>query len=224
MNNFTENIISGVIGGLVVYFFQVIREIIKEKKQKIESNKVGNQVSKYLDEKFLLNYEPGGLSIEKIIQDFGEPTEKYKYPYDSDDNEYLVIYKYKFVNAVVLFSTIENNSSIVSITVNSSKNKKHPVLCPYTFDEKEKHFGNARITSEIIENERCFEKESYTNWAYSAIQAKFFQREIKHFTFTYFVCDIGIENIDEMKGKVIDQICISTVMEVFPIINFYEMV
>ncbi len=222
MNNFIENIISGIIGGVVVYLIQIFKENRKEKKIKFENDKVGKRDSKFIDENFLYNYQPGSLSIEKVIQDFGQPIEKYEYPVDFENNINVTIYKYKFVNAVILFSTSKNESSVISITLNSSSSKLHPVILPYTFDESDKYFGDARITREIIENERRFEKESYTNWMYAAIQSKYFNREIKYLTFTYVVCSTDVESIADMENKIIDQLCISANMDIYPIINFMK--
>lgn len=224
MNNLFENIISGVIGGIVVYSIQLISENKKEKKRNLENNKVGKKDTKYIDPNFLYNYQPGSLAIEKVIQDFGQPKNKYEYPVDFENDISVLIYEYKFVNAVVLFSTEIDRSSVISITLSATKNDLHPVVCPYTFDEQEKYFGDAKITSEIIDNERSFESESYINWVYSALKAKYFNREIKYFTFTYIVCLPNIEKTEDMKDKIIDQICISTNMDIAPVINFYDMV
>lgn len=61
MNNFFENLISGIIGGLLVYSIQLVKENRKEKKLKFQSDKVGKKDSKYIDENFLYNYQPGSL-------------------------------------------------------------------------------------------------------------------------------------------------------------------
>lgn len=231
MSAFNETIITGiittVIGGLIVYLVQIGRENRKEKKQHRQKNKVGKTNSKFIDEDFLVNYHPVALSLQKVLEDFGQPDQKYEQPVFNKDFESIdtvLIHQYKLLNAVILFSTFRDDQSIISITLNAVSDKKHPVKCPYTFDEGLRNFGNAKITGEIIANKTHFEHHGFINWVYAAIQSKYFNREIKHLFFTYIVCLPGIDTPENMEGQIIDQLCISSNENVYPIINFYDMI
>ncbi len=230
MTTFQESIVTGIIGGIVsgllIYIIQIILEYIKEKKISAENKKVGKSVEKYITEDFLYNYEPGKLTIEKVIQDFGQSDEK---TLSIDDLEIenqkkVVLYKYNFNNAIVIFSTFKDESTITSITINSSFIKSHPVKFRFSFSDTDEYFGKALISQEIISNKINLTTEKYVNWVYSALQTKCFHREIKHLYFSYIVCDNDIEIENDMLNKKIDQICISTIQNVCPVINFYEMI
>lgn len=231
MTNLEENLligtISGVVAGLVVYFIQLFVSKRAEKKEKKEKKKVGEKTDKYIDEDFICNYLPQNLDIDKILEDFGQPIQKIDdtvtIKWDNNRIRELTIYQYKFINAVILFSTFKNESTIISLTINSNYNKSHPVKFSFAFAGKDVYFGQAKINDEIINNKIDFETQSYVNWAFAAIRAKFFYREIKELTFTYVVCDI-VDSEKEMKDKIIDQLCISGNEDVYPIIYFYDMI
>lgn len=231
MTNLQENIIigivSGIVAGLVVYFIQFIITRRVEKKEKKEKKKVGEKTDKYIDEDFIYNYLPQNIEIDKILEDFGQPIKKTEdsvtIKWDNAKIQEITIYQYKFINATILFSTFKNESTIISVTINSIYNKSHPIKFSFGFAGKDVYFGQAKINDEILNNKIDFEKQSYTNWAYAAIRAKFFYREIKELTFTYVVCDI-MDSEEEMKDKIIDQLCISGNEDVYPIIYFYDMI
>ena len=116
-----ENIVSGVIGGLFVLLIQYLVEHLKNKKNSKNSLIVGNQELKIIDKKFLYTYEPHKISIEKVIEDFGQPIKKYN---DEFDDFKLELYQYNFQNAKVLFSKSNESSEIISITLFSTNDKK----------------------------------------------------------------------------------------------------
>lgn len=231
MTNFEENLfigtISGIIAGLIVYFVQFFFSKRIEKRKNKDKNRVGKKTDKYIDKEFILNYLPQGLKIEKVLEDLGQPIQKKEYSveikWETNKIREIEIYQYKFINAVILFSTFKNENTVISVTINSRYNKSHPVIFSFAFADSEIYFGQATINNEIINNKVNFKAESYTNWAFSAISSKFFNREIKDLTFTYVVCDI-IESEEEMKDKVIDQLCISANEDICPIIYFYDMI
>lgn len=230
MTNFQETLIiatiSALVAGLIVFFIQLIISKNFERKQKKEKNKVGKKTDKYIDEDFILNYLPSQIDIEKVFEDFGKPLQKTDTTVEikwNNSTQEITIYEYKFKNAVILFSTFKNESAVISLTINSNYNKAHPVKFSFAFEEKTVYFGKAKINNEIVANRTNYISESYVNWAYSAIQSKYFYREIKHFTFTYIVCDF-INSENEMMGKVIDQLCISCNEDVCPVIYFYDMI
>lgn len=227
MSDLVQNIISGIVGGTVVLVIQFVISWKIENKKKEDIKKVGRKSDKHIDEDFILNYLPQNIEINKIIDDFGQPQKKYPefttLKWDNNRECELSIYQYEFVNAVVLFSTFKNGSTVISITINSSYNKSFPINIGFGFGDKKGYLGLSKVNEEIINNKIEFLSESYTNWAYSAVKSKFFYREIKGLTFTYVVCNI-IENEDEILGQVIDQLCISANEDVCPIIYFYDMI
>lgn len=231
MTNLEENlfigIISGIVAGLVVYFIQLFVSNKAEKKEKKEKRKVGKKTDKYIDEDFIYNYLPQNIEIDKVLEDFGQPIQKIEdivtIKWDDNKTRELTIYQYKFINAVVLFSTFKNESTIISVTINSNYDKLHPVKFSFAFAGEDLYFGQAKINDEIINNKIDFESQCYVNWAYAAIRSKFFYREIKNLTFTYVVCDI-VDSDNNMKDKIIDQLCISGNEDVYPIIYFYDMI
>jgi len=230
--NFNESLIVGIIScvvaGLILYALQIVVQNIKDKKAQSEKNKVGKTVEKYIDEDFLYNYEPGNIIIEKIIEDFGQPQNKYDdtndfFKEDSETLYQLTIYKYNFTNAIVLFSTLKNESSIISVTINGATIKSHLVKCRFSFAEEDQYFGEAKITNEVLENKTGFWSHSFINWAFAVIQARYFYPKIKHLNFTYIVCDSNIDE-NEILGKSVDQLCVSAISSVCPFIYFYDMI
>lgn len=228
VETFIISVISAFLVGLVLFFIQVQFQKKSEQKAKLGKNKLGKIEEKYIDKDFLYNYEPGKLSIEKVIEDFGQPNEKVEsfddFELDEKERRDLILYTYKFTNAVIIFSTYKNESSVISITVNADYLKKHPVKCRFSFAEDDEYFGKAKITQEIIKEKVNFKREMFINWAYSAIQSRYFYRELKHLTFTYVVCNSDMETENDMLDRQIDQLCISVVQNVCPIIYFYDMI
>lgn len=226
METLITGTIGGIVAGLVILLIQFLVERQKEKVKTNEEKRLGKRTDKYIDEDFVYNYLPGFLSIEKVIADFGQPSKIYEdtviIKWDDDKTRDLTIYHYDFINAVILFSTFKNESTVISVTTNSSFSKSHPVKLGFAFADKDVYFGEAKINEEILSNKTKFEKEMFRNWGYAAIQAKFFYREIKGLTFTYIVCDF-IESEKEIMNKNIDQLCISVDEDVYPIIYFYDM-
>jgi len=185
---------------------------------------VGKSTEKILHQNFLYNYVPGSITMNKIIEDLGQPvgkTIKYVERKWSEEKEFNYnIYKYKFSNAVVLFTTELNDENVISISLISKIDKSHPIKCRYSFAEDDIIFGEAVISKNIIENTEKFQKENYINWNYSAITARYADyRPIKNLSFTYFIYN-HYEDKSEMLNKEIDGICISTMNDIKPIIHF----
>lgn len=230
MSKIIETLITGIIGGivsgLVVFLIQFLVERRKENEKTNEGKRLGKRTDKYIDEDFINNYLPGFLSLEKVIEDFGQPSKIFEdsviIKWDNNKTRELTIYHYDFINAVIEFSTFKDESTIISVTTNSNFSKSHPVKFSFAFADKDVYFGEAIINDEILSNKTKFEKEMFSNWGYSAVQAKFFYREIKGLTFTYIVCDL-IDTEKEILNKKVDQLCISVNEDVYPIIYFYDM-
>lgn len=231
MSQITETLItgilSGVVAGLFILLVQFFVEGRREKAKNNEQKRLGKRTDKYIDADFVSNYLPEFLSIEKIIGDFGQPSRIFEdsvvIKWDNNKTRELSIYHYDFINAVIQFSTFKNESTIISVTTNSNFSKSHPVKLGFAFADKDVYFGQAIINDEILNSKIKFEKEMFTNWGYTAVQAKFFYREIKGLTFTYVVCDF-IDSEKEIINKKIDQLCISVNEDIYPIINFYDMI
>lgn len=208
--------VVAIITSLVTYFSGI--------EEKISASVIGVGERKNLHKDFLYNYVPGEVTISKIIEDLGQPLVKIKDDIEqewNDNNKFeFWVYKYKFSNAVVLFTTELEDENIISISLICKPDKKHPIKCRYSFEEEDKFFGEATITENIIKNSENFKSESYASWMYTAITARFADfRPIKYLHFTYFIY-FKYENETEMKNQEIDGICISTMEDVMPIIHF----
>lgn len=208
--------VVAIITSLITYFSGI--------KQKIAASVIGMGERKNLHQDFLHNYVPGEVTISKIIEDLGQPLVKIKDDIEqewNDNNKFeFWVYKYKFSNAVVLFTTELEDENVISISLICKPNKKHPIKCRYSFEEEDKFFGEAIITENIVKNSENFKSESYASLMYTAITARYVDfRPIKHLHFTYFIY-FKYENEAEMKHQEIDGICISTMEDVMPIIHF----
>ena len=206
-----------LLGSIITYFLPT---------KKSQNNIIGKSVERILDEDFLYNYLPGRITINKIIEEFGEPDFKYKDSIEQDWNDNkkvkFLVHKYKFSNALILLTTGLKDKQVISISLISSLDKKHPIKCMYSFAEDEKYFGEAKISQNIIDNAVEFEHNSYASWTYSAITSRYIDyRPIKYLNFTYFTYN-NYENKDEMKNQIIDGMCISISNNIKPIINFDE--
>ncbi len=189
-----------------------------------KNNIIGTAPEKVLHEDFLYNYVPGNIIISKIIEDLGHPKVKLKDYVElewQDKKKFkFFVYKYKFANAVVLFTTEEKDENIISISLISKLDKKNPIKCRFSYAEDDKNFGEAVITDNIIENSIDFKHQNYASWMYSSITARYANyRPIKYLEFTYFIYNPS-KNKNDMKNKKIDGICISTMSDIKPIIHF----
>jgi len=172
---------------------------------------------------FLYKYIPGEVTIDKIIEHFGQPnsivSDELKFEYSNDILK-LTIYRFKFSNAVVLFTTELNDPNLLSVSLVSKNFDKYPILCRYSFAEDDKLFGKAKITQNILDNLEEFENENYISWCYSAITSRYIEyRPIKYLHLTYFSYN-PYKNAQEMSDAIIDGICISTISDLRPIISF----
>jgi hypothetical protein len=213
-----ENIVSGVIGGLFVLLIQYLVEHLKYKKNSKNSLIVGNQGLKIIDKNFLYTYEPHKISIEKVIEDFGQPIKKYN---DEFDDFKLELYQYNFQNAKVLFSKSNESSEIISITLFSTNDKKNPVLCRISFEDDDIEFGKAKINDTIIKESIDLENSMTQLGNVCIIKSKYFYRQIKHLTFSY---EIGgnYESLEDTKDEIINQVCVSQMQNVNPMFTFYD--
>lgn len=190
------------------------------------NTKIGKPKESILYQDFLYNYVPGEMTMSRIFEDLGQPIAKIKDFVERDWKNKkkfkFFVYKYKFHNAVVLFTTELKNDNVISVSLISKGDKMNPIRCRYSYAEDDKLFGEALITEKIIDNSTEFENQNYASWNYSAITARYADyRPIRDLAFTYFIYNL-YENKTEMKGQKIDGICITTMSDVKPIIHFND--
>lgn len=213
-----ENVISGIIGGFVVLLFQLGFDFFKTQREKTKRLKVGNSDLLILDKEFLYKYEPHKYSIEKIISEFGQPFRKYKENFGDFEVE---VFQYNFKNAKVLFSKNTDTDSIISTTLFSTDDKKNPILCRLSVEDEKLEMGKALINDTVIQNVIKWENFPTPFLTNCIVQAVFFYREIKHLTFSYQIGG-SYESLEETKGQKIEQVCISQLPNVTPMLSNHD--
>jgi len=220
-NAYFQNIFSGVIGGLIVLFVQKLTEKkekksekIKQDKEKIENSIVGKKDLKILSQDFLYQYEPGKITIEKLIEDFSQPQRKYQ----SEDYENYI---FEFQNAKLEVISSKEFSNIVALTVFSKLDNNHPINCRLSFEEEDEILGKAKISEVIIENQ--FKFESYnTQLGYETIIGTTnAYRQTKHLKY-YYLIGGNFTNIEETKGELISQVCVTEIDDIYSFFSFYD--
>lgn len=218
--DFLNNLISGIIGGIIVLLIQQLIDYRKKYTEEQQNRMVGKPVLKFLDKNFLYNYEPGKISIEKIFNDFGSPYKKSKGI--DDDGKTLCFYKYIFENAKVEFTTYENESTILSVTLFAYYDKSNPVLCLFFPSEEDEFLGKAKINDSIIENEVSFENFSSPRDSFAIIKSRNAgYPTIKHLFFCYQIQG-NFDTIHDTKGQLIEQICITQLSSICPTFPIWE--
>ncbi len=223
-----ERLIIAIVGGVIALvlriIYELVRDMIKERKENrkkaIEEREkltVGSKRLKIIGQNFLYQYEPGKISIEKILEELGSASVKIE---DEFSGEKIVIYKYDFENAKVLFSTYLNQSDIISITLFALPNGD-PIDCRLSYEDDDAIMGQAVISDVILKDLTDFETESNMNESYSHIKAKYFYRQIKHLTFVYRI-ENKYENAQAAKGQVIQQVCITLNDDIYPMFDFFD--
>lgn len=218
MNETIKNIIIGAAGGLIVLLFQFLIDFLKNKKNEKENLVVGSSNPKILSKQFLYDYEPGKVSIEKIIQDFGQPN---RIQDDIEDEQKLKLYFYIFKNAKVLITTHDKESEILSITLFSTKDLKNPVLCRLSYEEDDEIMGKAKLTDSILRDSISIENQDTIHEQTTIIKSKYFFKQIKHLTFSYSI-NGHFEKLVDAKGQLIQQVCVSQVENIAPMISFFD--
>lgn len=233
-----SEIISGVAGGLIVYAIQYLVELRRrmnetreKEKAAFEAGRKGASFIQFADPAIIETFLPGKVTIEKVIAELGQPDSTYddflpseKVSMSSDIKVH--VYKYQFCNAVLLFSTYIGKSELVSLTV-ANNNKEntigHLVQCFFSPEsETDGGFvGLATVEQTIIAGSYNCWNELFKDWGYSAIQARYNYRYIKHLNVTYFIYDI-VKTKEEFRGKRIEQVCVSTVSNVHPFVYYYD--
>ena len=113
-----------------------------------------------------------------------------------------------------------NQETVISISLISWFDKKHPVNCRYSFAEDDKVFGEATFSQNILDNLHNFKSELFAQWSYSSIVSRYGDyRPIKYLYFAYWNYNY-FEDSKELLNKKIEGICITTTSSVTPIIHF----
>ena len=218
MTETVKNIIIGAVGGLIVLLIQLLIDYFKNRKNNKENLIVGNSNLKILNRDFLYDYEPGKVSIEKIIQDFGQPN---RIQDDFEDEKKLKQFFYIFRNAKVLITTYDKESEVISITLFSTKDVKNPVLCRLSYEEDDEIMGKAKLTDSILRDSINIENQESIHEQTTVIKSKYFFKQIKHLTFSYSI-DGHFEKLVDAKGQLIQQVCVSQVERITPMLPFFD--
>ena len=214
-NSFFQNVLSGIIGGILILIIQKYTDKNEKNKERINNNTVGNKKLKILSKDFLYEYEPNGITVEKIIEEFGKPIKVFNAQNNSKSNIF------EFQNAKVeIFEDLERNS-ITSITVFSKRDKEFPINCRVSFEEEEKILSEARISEVIIKD--CFFFESYNTplCSETIIGCSNSYRQTKHLKYFYLI-EGEFSSITETKNEIIRQVCVTQYEKVHPFFSIQE--
>lgn len=213
-NSYFQNILSGVIGGLIVLGIQKRSDKREKEKEKIEQSIVGKKELKILNKDFLYQYEPGKITIEKLIEDFGQPQRKYK----SQEYENLI---FEFQNAKLAVINSTEFNSIVALTVFSKLDNKYPINCRLSFEADDELLGKAKISDVIIDNHFGFESYNTQLGFETIIGTRNNYRQTKHLKY-YYLIGGNFDNIEETKNEVINQVCVTEIDDVYSFFSFYD--
>lgn len=214
-NSFFQNVISGIIGGLVVYIIQRKTDKKIKANENIASSIVGKKELKILSKDFLYKYEPDKITVEKIIEEFGKPIKIFKAENNCKSNIF------EFQNAKVEIFEDLNYNSITSITVFSELDVKYPIKCRVSFEDDEKNLGEAKISDIVIKD--CFFFESYnTPLGYETIiGCSNNYRQTKHLKYFYQI-DGQFKSVEETKNEIIKQVCVTQLENIHPFFSYYD--
>jgi hypothetical protein len=200
-NGYIQNILSGIVGAAIFYFLQKWLDKKDKKKEHLQNSIVGRKDMKILAPDFLYQYEPGGITIEKIIEEFGQPVNK------TDWVEDQVIYFFEFQNAKIAMNVEKQGGDIISITALSRLDNKHLVNCRLSFEEDDEALGKASISDVIIKDHFLFDSQMSQVGYYTTIGCSNAHRPSKHLTF-YYEIEGKFDSIQEAKGEIIKQVCV----------------
>lgn len=213
-NSFFQNFVSGITGGLIIYFIQKKSDKKNREIEKLRNATVGKKDLKILDKDFLYNYEPGNITIDKIIDDFGKPIRISKYQeYKSN------IFEFKNAKVDIVEAIADN--SILSITVYSKLDDEFPINCRLSYEEEDAILGKAKI-SEVIIRDSMFFKSYDTQLGYETIIGTFNSyRQTKHLNYFYQI-DGKFTTIEDSKDAVIKQVCVTQLEACHPFFSFRD--
>lgn len=213
-NPYFQNIFSGAIGGLIVWLVQNRSDRKRKNKEDLEKSIVGKKSLKILSQDFLYQYEPGKITVEKLIEDFGQPQRKSKY----EEHENLF---FEFQNAKLEVINNTEYNSVTALTVFSKLDIKYPINCRLSFEEEDQILGEAKISDIIIDNHIYF--ESYpTQLGYETIIGTINAfRQTKHLNYFYMIGG-KFDNVEDTKNEIINQVCVTNNRDIYSFFNFYD--
>lgn len=238
MNDFVLSVLSGIIGGLTVLLFQRYWDFNDRKKQDAknflekqleqERNKIIDPTRniKFVDTNIVNSLLPG-TSIVKMKDILGTPEYYRKEIMDRDTENFIQtnVYNYNFLNGEILI-TSKNDTSIDSITIQSSLDDNHPIKLIYPFNEHATGFlGEVYITEGILSSYVSSFSQITARDAYFGIES-YFGNIGKYYNYTFFASDIEkIREYEKNKdfkiflNSVIYSFCISSIQNFSPYIG-----
>lgn len=214
-NSFFQNVLSGTVGGLIVFLLQRFSDKKIKSQELINNTLVGNKNLKILSNDFLYQYEPNKITVDKIIEEFGKPIKVF---FGKDNYKTNI---FEFQNAKVEIFEDLDSSSIISITVYSKLVKKFPINCRVSFEDDEKILGEAKISNVIIKD--CFFFESYNSpLGYETIiGCSNSYRQTKYLKYFYQI-DGEFKSVEETKGEIIKQVCVTQIHDVYSFFSVHD--
>ncbi|WP_343566613.1 hypothetical protein [Sphingobacterium sp.] len=213
-NPYFQNISSGIIGGLIVLAFQQFSDRRTKNRERIEHSIVGKKSLKILSQDFLYQYEPGKITIAKLMEDFGQPQRKY---FDNEHNNYI----FEFRNAKLEVISRPKDESVIALTIFSRLDEKYPINCRLSFEEEDQILGEAKISDSIISNSVHFESY-HTNLGYETIIGCYNSyRQTKHLRYYYQISG-KFDTIEQAKNEVIVQVCVTEESDIYSFFSYYD--
>lgn len=207
-------LVLGLFAGLLVYFSRHFLEQKKMKGIKLDAWKIGRKTPVFLDEDFLINMEPGKLTITDIIKEYGDAVEFVKYGLQK-------LHRYNFNNACVQFGVSSESKVLKSVCLKPLIND-FSIRCPLTpasTNDLQK-MGEVKIDEDLIANSFSTRTLYYNNQTYAVLHTRFSKHPVSPLIYSYIVLDSDLaeKNPDEFLNFAINQICISTHVKYFSVI------
>ena len=170
---------------------------------------------KILAPDFLYQYEPHSVTIEKLIEEFGQVVKK------SELTKGIPIYFFEFQNAKLAISVDSESNNIISITAFSKLDNKHPLNCRLSFEEDDSILGKAYISDVIIKDHFYFQPH-FSQLGFETVIGCFnAYRQTKHLKY-YYQIEGKFDSVQETKGEIIKQVCVTQITDSYFFFSFYD--
>lgn len=238
MSDFILSVSSGIIGGLVVLLFQRYWDFKDKKKREVKENSERQREQeqsmiidptrnvKYVDTNIVNSLLPG-TSIIRMKDILGTPESYYREIMNPNTEDFVNTnaYYYNFLNGKILITSKED-TSIDSITIQSSLDINYPIKLIYPFNEHiTGYLGEVRVTEAIIRS--CVSSFSHRTArdAYFGIET-YFGNIGQYYNYTFFGNDVekiyNYTNNKDIKiflNCVIYSFCISSIEHLSPYVG-----
>lgn len=206
MNDFIQNVLSGIIGGVAVLVVQKILDFREKSRQdeKLRLEKLSEQERnsiidparnyKYVHADIANSLLPG-TSIAKMKEVLGIAESHHK-GYISVFGEELInsyVYYYEFLNAKIVIASDDDNL-ISSVTIESKLLPTHPIRCIYPFSDDIGDLGKLKVTDHMIESYTNVVADSTARDTWFAIEL-YYGRIGRYYKYTFFGSEV--EKIQE---------------------------